>query len=143
VNIKFYEDKKAKNIDYHGLNMKFDVYYEQKFKFVNERPKLYNLETLKLNILINSKRFTLTSDLIINKRKNDISTSNLVTDRTRSGILTPLSSLYNNIFNNIDLLLFIFTLITDVLFQAPIHDIINVNNFLNINKRENYLVKIV
>jgi hypothetical protein len=72
---------------------------------VDEGPKLCSPETLKLNTLINSKRFTPISDLLINKRESGISTPDLVTDGTESGILTPLSSLYNDIFNNIDFLL--------------------------------------
>jgi hypothetical protein len=69
---------------------------------VDEEPKLYNPEILKLNTLINLKRFTPTPDLLINGRKSGISTLNLVTDETKSDILTPLLSLYNNTFDNID-----------------------------------------
>ena len=97
-----HEGKKARDTDHHGLDMKFDVYYNQEFKFVDERPKLYSPETLKSNTSINSQRSTPTSDLLTNGRESGISTPDLVTDGTESDISTPLSSLCNDALDNID-----------------------------------------
>jgi hypothetical protein len=101
---------------------------------VDKGPKLYSPETLKLNTLINLKRFTPTPDLFINRRESGILTPDLVIDKIKSGILTPLLSLYNNTLNNINLLLLASTFVVDALIQAPVHNIINIDNLLNINK---------
>jgi hypothetical protein len=40
VDAEPYESKKARDTDHHGLDMKFDAYCKQEFKFVDEGPKL-------------------------------------------------------------------------------------------------------
>lgn len=122
--------------DHHGPDMKFDAYCNQEFKFVDKG--LCNPEILKLNTSINSKRSTPTPDLLIDGRESGISTPDLVTDGMESGISTPLLSLCNDTLNNIDPLLLASAPAAD----APIHDIINVDNLLDIDEQQNHLAKI-
>jgi hypothetical protein len=142
VDAEPYEGKRARDIDRYGPNMKFDAYRNQEFKFVDERPKLCSLETLKLNTSINSKRFTPTSDLLTDGRESGILTPDLVTDRTESGISTPLSSLCNDILDNIDPLLLASASAADAPIQAPVYDVIDVDNLLDIDKQESHLAEI-
>jgi hypothetical protein len=142
VDAEPHEGKKARDTDHHGPDMKFDAYCNQEFKFVDEGPKLCSLETLKSNTSINSKRSTPTPDLLTDGRESGISTPDLVTDGTESGISTPLSSLCNDILDNIDPLLLASAPAADAPIQAPVHDVIDVDNLLDIDEQQSHLAEI-
>jgi hypothetical protein len=77
------------------------------------------------------------------KRESDISTPKLATDGKKSDISIPLLSIYNDIFNNIDPLLFISAFILGILIRVTVYDIIDINDFTGIDKGKSNLAKMI
>jgi hypothetical protein len=77
------------------------------------------------------------------ERESGISTSDSGTNRKESGISTPLLSVYNDTLNNIDPLLLISASASDTLIRATVYDVIDIDNFTGIDKRGNYLAKVI
>ena len=123
---KSFKVKRTNNTSPRDSDTKIDTCYKQKFKFIDEVTKLWNLE-----IHVQSISFSIGSN-------NLISIPDWITNRNENVVETSLSSVYTDIIENIDLLLLVSITTSD---QTTIHNFIDGNDFININKEKRHLLK--
>lgn len=130
TDFKFFKVKRVNSVNPYGSDMKTDIYYKQEFKFINKTMKLWNLKIYiqSISFLIGSSDSISMPDWIMNRNENTVKMSS--------------SSVYIDIIKNIDYLLLVSIITSDISDQTTIYDFINGDDSIGINEEKCHLSEI-